>query len=254
MKNKILIFYIFCLSFGSHQAAEFKSVESDSAQIQIDTSSVLEPLFFDRTRLSEYKKSKDFDYTEVPVEDSWWTQLKHWLQEWWHKLLASLFDIDEVSGAWLIILEILPYLLLLGILGLIVWLFIRGKVGRMLDEKEEFPDSLFQEDQEIIKNQNIYQLIEHAVAKANYRLAIRYQYLLVIKLLSDEDHILLVAQKTNADYVLELESTLLKSGFKDLTQVYNFIWYGNFEVDSKNYKRFEIKFEQFRNMITSASI
>lgn len=254
MKNKILIFYFSFLSLGSIQAEVVtKTFSRDSLQIQIDTVSLVQPLIFDKIKLSQFKNSDDFEYTEMQIEDTWWTQIKHWFKEWWHQFLNAAFDIGEVSGIWLLVLEVLPYLLLVCVLGLIVWLFIRGKAGRILNEKEELTHMLFEDDQEIIKNQNIIQLIEQAVTEGKYRLAIRYHYLMVIKLLADSDSIALAAQKTNSDYLLEIKSQSLKNDFKELTQFYNFIWYGHFDVDTLNYAQFETKFLQFRNLITSTS-
>ncbi|WP_378184904.1 hypothetical protein ACE939_08670 [Aquimarina sp. W85] len=252
MKNKIAIFHIVILVLGSLSIrANTNYSNLASLQITIDTASTLQPISFDKDKLSEYKKSKDFDYTEIEMEATWWTQFKHWIQEWWHKLLNTVFDIGEVSDTWALILAILPYIVLLFILALIIWLFVKGKVGRILEKKDALENVVLEDDQEIIKNKNIDQLIENARTAGNYRLAIRYHYLMIIKLLANSQSITLAAQKTNADYLLEIKSLPLQVGFEELTQLYNFIWYGFFAIDTISYSQFETKFLQFRNHITS---
>ena len=46
-------------------------------------------------------------------------------------------------------------------------------------------------------------------------------------------------QKTNTDYISEIETATLKTNFKAITKIYDYVWYGEFEID-------EIKFESLK--------
>ena len=86
-------------------------------------------------------------------------------------------------------------------------------------------------DVEIIKNQDIQSLIDQALQDKNYRLAVRYYYLLTLQKLSGQELIDWQVQKTDHDYIYEIENTQLRHSFSRVTDMYDYIWYGNFEVD-----------------------
>ena len=82
------------------------------------------------------------------------------------------------------------------------------------------------------------------VRENKYRLAVRFYYLLVLQKLSQKDIIDWQVQKTNADYVYEIKSEKLRKEFTKLTRIYDFIWYGNFDVNETDFLKAEKEFKQ----------
>lgn len=119
----------------------------------------------------------------------------------------------------------------------------------MLFEKHDPPQIELTEDEDIIQNQDIQQLIQQALQNNNYRLAIRYYYLFVLKKLSDLELINWESQKTNTDYIKELNDATLKDQFRIITKLYDYIWYGSFEVNEKSYQQAEKEFQSISNRI-----
>jgi len=105
------------------------------------------------------------------------------------------------------------------------------------------------EDGEIIQNKDIKALINKALSDNNYRLAIRYHYLHILQRLEIKKHITWEIQKTNHDYEREISNGKLKSNFKDLTYLYDFVWYGNFTIDQSNYQKAAFQFESMEDLI-----
>jgi len=155
----------------------------------------------------------------------------------------------EINGFWSVVLQILPYLLVIAVLALLGWLFLKVNPSDMLMEKQDPPQIALTEDEDIIQNQDIQHLIQQALLNNNYRLAIRYYYLLVLKKLSDKEFINWEPQKTNTDYSRELKDNALNSRFKIITRLYDYIWYGNFEVNELSFRKAEKEFQQLINQI-----
>ncbi len=225
------------------------STATVSRELIYDSDSSQKIQQFDHQKIVEFLKQDDFDYTEYQEPDNWWIRLKKWLNQLWNKFISWVFGADEVTGFWAIVLKILPYVLVVGVLFLLGWLFMKVNPADMLLEKQQPPQIELTEDEDIIQNQDIQQLINKALQQKNYRLAIRYYYLSILKKLSDQELIQWEAQKTNTDYIKELTDNHMQDQFKSITKLYDFIWYGNFEVNEKAYQKAEKEFTTLTHFI-----
>ncbi|MGO1584557.1 MAG: DUF4129 domain-containing protein, partial [Mesonia sp.] len=104
-----------------------------------------------------------------------------------------------------------------------------------------------------IENKDIEALIKEAIAKGDLRLAVRYYYLLILRELKDNQFIAYEQEKTNEDYLKEIKSSQLSSPFEKLTHLYDFVWYGNFSINSQQYKTAEEDFLTLKQQINSPS-
>ena len=91
------------------------------------------------------------------------------------------------------------------------------------------------EEEELVKTKDITKLIQEAVKAEDYRLAVRYYYLWFLQKLDQHKVIEYESQKTNQDYTQEISAAPLKKQFAVITRIYEFIWYGNFEVSENAY-------------------
>jgi hypothetical protein len=78
-------------------------------------------------------------------------------------------------------------------------------------------------------------MIREQMAGGNYRGAIRFMYLNSLKKLSAAGTIDWDYQKTNADYLREIKDSQIKEQFKDISYLYDHIWYGEFILDEKKF-------------------
>ena len=93
-------------------------------------------------------------------------------------------------------------------------------------------------------------MIKEFINQKNYRLAIRYYYLLSLKYLTESDRITWQPQKTNEDYIKEIEKDHLKKDFKNITRIYDYVWYGEFKVDVLKFESLKLLFEDLNKTIT----
>ena len=92
--------------------------------------------------------------------------------------------------------------------------------------------------------------IEKCVQDKNYRLAVRYYYLWVMKMLNETHLIEFNIDKTNQDYTRELSSKKAFSKerlglFIQCTHYYEYLWFGNFMVSEQAFLSIEKTFKGF---------
>ena len=91
--------------------------------------------------------------------------------------------------------------------------------------------------------------IDVASAKQNYRLAVRLLYLQTLKLLADNAVIDWRINKTNAAYVQEVKGYQGQLQFLQLTNYFDKAWYGESNVDTKQFSQLKELFSQFQQQI-----
>ncbi|HEY1056892.1 MAG TPA: hypothetical protein VGE24_17225, partial [Emticicia sp.] len=109
------------------------------------------------------------------------------------------------------------------------------------------------EEELVIKNVNTADLssqIEKCIQDKNYRLAISYYYLWVMKLLNESQLIEFNIDKTNQDYTKELskKNTLSKEKlnlFIQCTHYYEYLWFGQFAISEPSFLKIEKNFKDF---------
>jgi hypothetical protein len=52
------------------------------------------------------------------------------------------------------------------------------------------------------------------------------------------------AEKTNSDYVYEIKNEQFKNNFNYLSYLYNYIWYGEFDIDDVTFEKAKASFEK----------
>lgn len=79
----------------------------------------------------------------------------------------------------------------------------------------------------------------------NYRSAIRYHFLYTLKKLTDKNLISWNPEKTNRDYLRELKNKNSQEDFRRIIYIYDYIWYGEFETEEKDYQHYKTYFNKF---------
>lgn len=102
---------------------------------------------------------------------------------------------------------------------------------------------------ENIESTDIQSLINKAEGGNDYRLAIRYYYLLVLKTLSIKNLIKFEDDKTNADYLDEINAQPFAKKFSYTSYLYNYTWYGEFDLTPEQYSLAKTDFINLINSI-----
>ena len=92
---------------------------------------------------------------------------------------------------------------------------------------------------------DLNKLLKEALENQNYRLAVRYYYLLILRGLSSKKMIDYHKDKTNAEYLFEIQEEKLRTQFSTLSYIYTYVWYGEFPVDENSFKKAEKQYQSF---------
>ncbi|MEO9022169.1 MAG: DUF4129 domain-containing protein [Ginsengibacter sp.] len=92
-------------------------------------------------------------------------------------------------------------------------------------------------------------LISDAENKKEYDLAVRYWYLKTLRNLSDRGFINFAPDKTNKEYVTEMNRNHYSNEFERLTRNYEYIWYGRFSIEEERYRLLKESFNLFNKKV-----
>ncbi|MCT4628265.1 hypothetical protein [Winogradskyella sp.] len=98
--------------------------------------------------------------------------------------------------------------------------------------------------EENIEQIDFDKLIKQALKENNYRLATRYMYLKSLKALAHKKTIEWHYDKTNNDYLNEIKDLKLKTLFKRVSYIYDYVWYGEFPIDKERFNKNKDDFNQ----------
>lgn len=155
--------------------------------------------------------------------------------------------------AWLpLVFKTLMWSVIAAILAYIIYVIFqqiklnRGTTNEVIDDDIEL------ESADKLSKIDFRKSIQQALEKENYRLSVRFYYLWIIQQLSDNGSITFSKDKTNQAYIRELTkntriSPEITTNFKTCTRIYEYVWFGNFEVDKTRFEEIEPQFSFILN-------
>lgn len=237
----ITFFFIVFVGFSQEEALEGIAIDSTK----------IEQKKFDEDALKEYRASKDFNYRVQKKEPNILDRLWNWLGRVVKRILSWMFDdIGPAVGLIKSFLSILPYLLLAILLYFIIRFFLRVNTKNLLSGNTKVAGITLTDEEELMRSENLPDLINKAIADKNYRLAVRYYYLQVLQKLTEKELIIWQQEKTNEDYIKELETSKLHKDFSESTYLYDFVWYGNFNINEVEFTKAQTLFTNLKNKIS----
>lgn len=87
--------------------------------------------------------------------------------------------------------------------------------------------------------------IKEALDAKDYRLATRLLYKQTLQSLNERNIIQYEKQKTNWEYVNKLAASPLYKPFLNLTNYFDYIWYGSFSINAEQFERIRAEFVHF---------
>lgn len=224
--------------------------QDEQSPLQLDTSTIEETLQIDEDLMQDIKDRSEFDYDRTQnTNQSWWSDFMNWLNQRWNKLMNAIFGDIKPDSFVYFITQILPYIIVGGVIIFIIWLFIKLNPGQNVLAKTEKNQIYFSNEEELIKTKDLAKLKAEALENKNYRLAVRYWYLQTLQNLDRLELIEYEFEKTNSDYAEELKTKTFAESFKQTTNYYNFAWYGGFEVNEVQFQKINRLFNQLQERI-----
>jgi hypothetical protein len=241
MKNNItkyiiLLLIAFCYCYTPAMA---KNDSLQKTKVIVIDSSIIAIRKPSAEKQNELLNNKDYQYErKSPVGKNPWERFKEWLANQLDKLFSS--KGGEIS------LNILKYALIIAAIVTIVFILLKNNVRSLFYGKSAKTIIDYSELEEDIHKIDFNELISKAIYEKDYRRAVRLHFLKLLKELTDKNLIAWKIDKTNKDYYIELSNTSYSKQFNELTFLYEYIWYGNFELNEDDYNTTINKFKSFR--------
>ncbi|WP_298518483.1 DUF4129 domain-containing protein [uncultured Kordia sp.] len=189
----------------------------------------------------ERYQTDDYIYDGEKRSKSWLSSLVDWLEE----TMQDWFNLDTREEASAIVKNLTNAFYII-IIVLVVFFIVRTLMngeGRWVFGKQSIRHKInFEDVTTDILITDFKKLIEAAMAKGNYRLAIRYQYLNMLKKLNAAEVIAFDPEKTNLDYTYEIKDEAVREQFQYTSYLYNYVWYGEFDIDEAQYQKAQESF------------
>ncbi len=157
--------------------------------------------------------------------------------------LAEMFNVSPVI---FLILKWLMYgLLLVGV----IYLILKGNFSMSFKPRNTKITTVITESSTIESVEQLQTIsyqdqITEAERQQNYRLATRLHYLWTLKKLIDRELIVVHIRKTNRDYCQELKGGQNDEAFQKCTDYYNYVWFGEFNINDAVYQEVKTNFNQ----------
>lgn len=238
MINRLLVILsILCLSpLQAQDEAVADSLLTDNAPIKMTD---FEPDFQDK-----YADS-DFNYEEGRTgSGNFISRMVNAFLSWLQEVFGVEIDPDTYE-----LIETILYILLIAVGLYFMVRLLLGQKAVALFGGDNTALAPLRTQEEDLSQIDLQALINQALKQSDYRLAVRYMFLKVLKELSGKKLIEWHYEKTNNDYLKELKSPGLKHDFKTVSHLYDYIWYGEFPINEERFLMAQAQFDHLEKTI-----
>jgi hypothetical protein len=189
---------------------------------------------FREEKLEEYRQDSAFRYDVNPYRrNTIWQKVNYYLVQLF-KAIFSNKGIAPFLGS-LILLGIIIFAVIRLSDGQFQWIF--GKESKSKAGKVVLPD-------EETGGTDFNALADKALQEGDLRLCVRYHYLYILKELDENAFIHWHKDKTNRDYLREIQAPAIRSQFQVQTLVFDYVWYGKFPLGNDQFQNIQSGFQR----------
>jgi hypothetical protein len=237
MNKRTLYFFIVLLSFWFNTS--MASGTRPLPAIKIDTAEV-KALSVPVAKLDKYKKSADFNYTgEQPVLKSFWQKVLYKLGEIFGRVVQTKAT------------KIIIYIVFIGIFVILMITMFGADIQTVFTGSKTHRDNIQVINEDNIETLDFDKVISDEIANSNYNKAVRYLYLKLLQGLTRNNLIVWQKEKTNRDYFRELLQSPYSLEFRGITSSYEYVWYGKFPINRKDFDTIQQHFKEFFNRLNA---
>ena len=194
--------------------------------------------YFDESKLEEYRADADFKYDREEAGRGLLEAFGKWLSD-------IIPDVNIPSFVFYIFLY---GLIAFAVIMILLSVFKEG-VSSIVFSKQVIQNVAFTVLEDPESSTEWDKLIGEAVESGNYRLAVRFLYLLSLQQLALSGVVILKKDKTNHQYLNEIQIEQQRNLFGHMTRIYEHVWFGEFDVHPRDYNRVLEHHEQLVNSL-----
>jgi Domain of unknown function (DUF4129) len=191
------------------------------------------------TEEEKKKKKEEEKQEEAPEEEIEYNERSFDFNEWMRNIFLSPLAK--------IICILVVLLLLILLIVRLMSARIKGTKLKVSEQISAIPDNL----EDNLVETDLEKYLRLALESGDHKMAVRILYLMLIQLLNEQKYIKWKKEKTNRDYLNEMRSRENYNTFRDLTLLYEVVWYGDRSIDQKDFTRVRNAFEQYNKTITT---
>jgi hypothetical protein len=221
------------------------TAENDPESRLSADSSAVDVRLPDSNRIASYQNDPDFRYNTGREEQMSFMEM---LLFELIRFLERMFGDGTGEQA----LNIFFLIVVIAALALLINQLMKGNIRGAFYGRQSAPAIRFSGSEETMSTEQLDRLIGEARKSGNYREAVRLTYYKLLRELAGAGLISWASGKTNIDYLYELQPHPSAGPMKQLTRIYDFTEYGNFDIDSSGYDRVEQLSKQIMNRISKA--
>lgn len=202
---------------------------------------------FDTEKITDYQNSDDFAYiNKKPYSPAF----VDWLKAKFAQLMDWLFGSEKSKTYSGNLFDVLKWvIIILGVL-LVMANILGVEFTQLFTRKHDIKENIFNEAlEENINELNFEELIAQHLKQKNYRYVVRLYYLKALKNLSDQEAIDWQTFKTNREYYHEIKDQPTQQAFGKITELFNYVWYGEFEVNELKLHDYLADFDNFNQQV-----
>lgn len=191
-----------------------------------------------KEQIKYYTDQKDFDYKQ---EDELSSKLNlSWLDrfvEWLARQFEGLFS-NRPSAV------VIRYIIVIVLILTIVFVLLKISPQKLFFKNKTNKSAGIDYKELSLQQSDLDEFVNRAILDKNYRNAIRFLFLKLLKKLDESALIKLGIQKTNMEYLNELRTSKYKKDFSQLSTVFEFVWYGEFCIEENIFSNIHQEFKQ----------
>lgn len=256
--DRLLLLLLLCLTHFQSFSQQFEILEDDESADTVEVREYWRSRYYDSIPSAPYLantntqtfeqliakyQEEDFVYSESVAQkmtfiDTIWNRVV--------KLLEDLFPKSKTTVN-------RTFFYILGAIGAVIFLFLmyklifnKNKLIAYLEDEEVGEGKQVQFVERNLMHINVQDYIHDALKNGNFPLAIRYQQLLNIQILSRKGVIDWKHTKTNMELQEEIDNAELKREFRACVAIFDHVWFGEFPIGEKEYEHYVQIFQQFQ--------
>lgn len=182
-------------------------------------------LVYDSAKIAEYQADKRFDYnSQLDIPE---INLAEIIFRWLSRFFSRFFDTEVADNVtyWFLII-------FFAVVVTLVVFFIYKKRPELFVKEKRKPLH-YEVEEESIYGVDFEKELKNALAYNNYRMAIRILYLQTVRFLADKQYIDWQIYKAPTEYIYELKPANLKVPFRQFTNHFLQVRYGNFKASAE---------------------
>jgi spore coat protein CotF len=195
-------------------------------------------------------QDEDFVYEEDSelYQQTVWESLKAWLKDFFYRW----FNFETSDGAALfveVLLKAIYIIIIIVVIYFVVKAFLKKEGHLFIDKSNKKLNISADVSDESLLKSNLDELIKEAIKKKEYRLATRFYYIKTLQQLDLNQLIKWEQEQTNIDILRQIKQEEIKRQFSYISYLYNYSWYGKFELSEQDFKSVQQSFADLNQRI-----